>query len=133
VGSALLIFILCFAAQPANMALERSGLDMTTLALGTCMLITAASQSNWKSPAILRPVAQLGQRSYEVYLTHMFVVFVFFHLFLLAGKPKFAVPLLFLAVIVVSALFGEIVARFYSEPLNHFIRTRWRAVLPIRH
>ncbi len=127
------IFILCFAAQPANMALERTGLDMTILALGACMLIAAASQSNWKSPGILRPLAQLGQRSYEVYLTHMFVVFAFFHLFLLAGKPMFAVPLLFLVVIVVSAVFGEIVARFYSEPLNHLIRSRWLAVSPIRH
>jgi peptidoglycan/LPS O-acetylase OafA/YrhL len=133
VGSALLIFILCFAAQLANMALERTGLDMTILALGACMLIAAASQSNWKSPGILRPLAQLGQRSYEVYLTHMFVVFAFFHLFLLAGKPMFAVPLLFLVVIVVSALFGEIVARLYSEPLNHLIRSRWLAVSPIRH
>lgn len=133
VGSALAIFILGFAAQPANRVLERSGLDMTILALGSCMVIAAASQSDWKCPGILRPLARLGQRSYEVYLTHMFVVFAFFHLFLLAGKAMFAVPLLFLAVIVGSALFGEIVARFYSEPLNHFIRTRWRAALQTRH
>jgi Acyltransferase family len=58
VGSALLIFILCFAAQPANMALERCRLAMTILALGTCMLITAAFRSNWKSPGILWPLAQ---------------------------------------------------------------------------
>jgi peptidoglycan/LPS O-acetylase OafA/YrhL len=133
VGSALAIFILGFAAQPANRALERAGLDMTILALGSCMVIAAASQSDWKCLGILRPLARLGQRSYEVYLTHMFVVFAFFHLFLLAGKPMFAVPLLFLVVIVVSALFGEIVARCYSEPLNHFIRTRWRAALQTRH
>jgi peptidoglycan/LPS O-acetylase OafA/YrhL len=132
VGVALLIFILGFPAQPANMALERAGLDMTVLALATCMVIVAVSQSNWKSPAILLPLCQLGQRSYEVYLTHMFVVFAFFHLFLLAGKPMFAVPLLFLAVIVVSALLGEAVARFYSEPLNHMIRSRWRSALQIR-
>ena len=132
VGAALLIFILAFPAQPANMALERAGLDMTVLALATCMVIVAASQSKWKSPTILLPLCQLGQRSYEVYLTHMFVVFAFFHLFLLAGKPMFAVPLLFLAVIVSSAFLGEAVARFYSEPLNHMIRSRWRSALQIR-
>jgi len=132
VGSALLIFILGFAAQPANRALERAGLDMTILALGACMVIAAASSSDWNSPSILRPLAQLGRRSYEVYLTHMFVVFAFFHLFLLAGKPMIAVPLLFLAVIVVSALLGEAVARFYSEPLNHMIRSRWHRALQIR-
>jgi peptidoglycan/LPS O-acetylase OafA/YrhL len=132
-GSALLILILGFAAQPANRALERAGLDMTILALGTCMVIAAVSQSHWKSPGMLRPLAQLGQRSYEVYLTHMFVVFAFFRLFLLAGKPRFAVPLLFLVVIVGSALFGEVVARFYSEPLNHLMRSRWRKVLLVCH
>ncbi len=89
---------------------------MSVLALATCMLITAASQPNWTSPGVLRPLAQLGQRSYEVYLTHMFVVFAFFHLFLLAGKPMFAVPLLFLAVIFVSTLLGEIVARVTPSP-----------------
>jgi peptidoglycan/LPS O-acetylase OafA/YrhL len=132
-GSALLILILGFAAQPANRALERAGLDMTILAIGTCMVIAAVSQSHWKSPGMLRPLAQLGQRSYEVYLTHMFVVFAFFRLFLLAGKPRFAVPLLFLVVIVGSALFGEVVARFYSEPLNHLMRSRWRKVLLVCH
>ena len=132
IGTALITFILCFPVQRPNLALERAGLDMTVLALGTCLLIIAASQSNWKCPGVLRPMAQLGQRSYEVYLTHMFVVFALFHFFLFAGKPLLAVPLLFLAVIVISALFGGIVARLYSEPLNRLIRSRWRSTLQIR-
>jgi peptidoglycan/LPS O-acetylase OafA/YrhL len=126
-GLALLIFILCFPAQPANLALERSGLDMTLLAIGSCMLIAAASQSNWRSPRILGPLRLLGQRSYEVYLTHMFIVFALFHIFLLAGKPLAGVPFLFMAVIVLAALFGELVARSYSDPLNRMIRSRWHA------
>ena len=77
-------------------------------------------------------MAQLGQRSYEVYLTHMFVVFALFHLFLFAGKPLLAVPILFVAVIVVSGLLGGIVARLYSDPLNRLIRSRWRSTLQIR-
>lgn len=132
VGSVLLTFILCFSVQANALGLLRSGLDMTLLALGTCMLIAAVVGSNWKSSGILRPLAQLGQRSYEVYLTHMFVVFAFFHLFLLAGKPMYAVPLLFLVVVVVSALLGGTVARLYSEPLNHLIRSRGHNVLQLR-
>jgi peptidoglycan/LPS O-acetylase OafA/YrhL len=126
-GLALLIFILCFPAQPANLALERSGLDMTLLAVGACMLIAAASRSHWRSPRILGPLLLLGQRSYEVYLTHMFMVFALFHIFLLAGKPLAGVPFLFMAVIVLAALFGELVARSYSDPLNRMIRSRWHA------
>ena len=126
-GLALLIFILCFPAQPANLALERSGLDMTLLAVGSCMLIAAAFQSNWRSPRILGPLLRLGQRSYEVYLTHMFIVFALFHIFLLTGRPLAAVPFLFMAVIVLAALFGELVARSYSDPLNRMIRSRWHS------
>jgi peptidoglycan/LPS O-acetylase OafA/YrhL len=126
-GLALLIFILYFPAQPANLALERSGLDMTLLAVGSCMLIASASQSNWRSPRILGPLLRLGQRSYEVYLTHMFIVFALFHIFLLVGKPLAGVPFLFMAVIVLAALFGELVARSYSDPLNRLIRSRWQA------
>ena len=74
---------------------------------------------------MVRPLLALGQRSYEIYLTHMFVVFAFFHLFLDAGKPMGGVPALFIAVIVIAGLLGEAVARFYSEPMNRFLRKRW--------
>jgi peptidoglycan/LPS O-acetylase OafA/YrhL len=127
IGATLAIFILCFAAQPANLALEGAGLDMTVLALGTCMLIVAAAQTNWKSPRALHPLLLLGQYSYEVYLTHMFVVFALFHLFLRSGGHVAAVPVLFLSVVVVSGLLGGFVARTLSEPVNQFIRIRWRS------
>jgi peptidoglycan/LPS O-acetylase OafA/YrhL len=67
----------------------------------------------------------LGQRSYEVYLTHMFVVFAFFHVFLATGEHLAAVPVLFVAVILVAALLGQGVGRFYSEPMNRWLRARW--------
>ena len=101
------------------------GLDMTILALGTCMIAATAAQTKWQSAHLLYPFLTLGQRSYEVYLTHMFVVFAFFQLFVLAGKPMGAVLPLFIVVVVIAGLLGEIVARFYSEPLNRFIRDRW--------
>jgi peptidoglycan/LPS O-acetylase OafA/YrhL len=124
-GSALLLFTLCFSLQAERLGLERTGLHMTVLALGSCMLIAAAAQTNWKSPRILGPLLQLGRRSYEVYLTHLFVVFALFHLFLFAGKPIPAIPVLFLATILFAGFFGELVARYYSEPLNRAIRSRW--------
>jgi peptidoglycan/LPS O-acetylase OafA/YrhL len=36
-----------------------------------------------------------------------------------------AVPVFFIAVIVISGLLGEAVARFYSEPMNRWLRARW--------
>jgi peptidoglycan/LPS O-acetylase OafA/YrhL len=121
-GAPLMIFCLCFSRTAERWGLERTGLTMTILAVGACMIIAASAQTQWKSPRILRPLLDLGQRSYEVYLTHMFVVFAFFQLFMNAGKPMKGVPILFIATILVSGLVGEVVARFYSEPLNRLLR-----------
>jgi peptidoglycan/LPS O-acetylase OafA/YrhL len=71
------------------------------------------------------PLLHLGQHSYEIYLTHMFVVFALFALFQIIGSPMLAVAPLFIAVTVAAALLGQALARFYSEPLNAAIRTRW--------
>jgi len=125
VGTALLIFSLGFSLRGYSWGLGGNGLNMTILALGTCMVIVAAAQTHWRSPRILTPFLILGQRSYEIYLTHMFVVFTFFHLFLMEGNPMWAVPALFTAVILFAVLFGEFVARFYSEPMNRWLRNRW--------
>jgi peptidoglycan/LPS O-acetylase OafA/YrhL len=126
IGVVLLVFSLCFSIQGVAWGLERTGLDMTVVAVGTCMVIAAVAQSNWRGPRIIGPFLRLGERSYEVYLTHMFVVFGVFQLFERAGKPMWAVPALFIGVIVAAGLLGEVVARFYSEPLNQLIRQRWR-------
>jgi peptidoglycan/LPS O-acetylase OafA/YrhL len=125
VGSALLIFSLGFSLRGYSWGLGRNGLNMTILALGTCMVIAAAAQTHWRSPRVLTPFLILGQRSYEIYLTHMFVVFTFFYLFLMAGKPMWAVPALFATAILFAVLLGEFVARFYSEPMNRWLRNRW--------
>ena len=125
-GATLVIFSLCFSIRAYKWGLGRNGLNMTILALGTCLLIATAAQTHWHAPRIFTPLRKLGQRSYEIYLTHMFVVFALFALFLLAHKPIRTVPFLFLAVTLVSALLGELVARAYSEPMNRWLRNRRR-------
>jgi hypothetical protein len=41
------------------------------------------------------------------------------------GKPMRAIPVLFVVTIVTAALLGDLVASFYSEPMNRRLRTRW--------
>jgi peptidoglycan/LPS O-acetylase OafA/YrhL len=124
-GTVLVLFILGLSNQAEAWGLERTGLDMTILAIGSCMVIAAAAQSRWKSPRVILPLITLGRRSYEVYLTHMFVVFTLFGLFKSAVLSLGAVPVLFISVILISGLLGELVARFYSEPMNRRIRRRF--------
>ncbi len=125
IGTALLIFSLCFSIQAYIWGLGRNGLNMTILAVGACLVIAAVAQTRWQAPRIFQPLLSLGRRSYEVYLTHMFVVFGLFQLFVVASKPLWMVPALFLAVILISGLLGELVARGYSEPMNRWLRDRW--------
>ncbi|MGA7832489.1 MAG: acyltransferase [Terracidiphilus sp.] len=123
-GLTLMLFCLVFEPQVAMLGLEKSGLDMTILSVGACMIIAAASETRWQAPRIFNPLLAYGRRSYEIYLTHMFIIFACFNPFVNLGKPMRLVPLLFLAVIVLSGVLGELVARFYSEPANRWLRAR---------
>jgi peptidoglycan/LPS O-acetylase OafA/YrhL len=124
-GAVLVLFILGFSIRACQWGLVATGLDMTVIAVGTCLVIIAAAQTKWRGPRPIVPFLLLGQRSYEIYLTHMFVVVGCLHLFLLAGRRMWTVPLFFIGVILVSAVFGELVARYYSEPMNRWLRKRW--------
>jgi len=125
IGLVMLIFILGFSMRVESWGLMRLGLDMSILAVGTCLIIAATVQTGWKSPRLPQPWLSVGRRSYEIDLTHMFVVFAMFSLFLLIGKPMGAVIPFFVTVIVISAILGDLVARHFSEPINHLIRKRW--------
>lgn len=124
-GTGLMLLSLFSTGTIIGHALDHAGLDMTLLAVATCMLIAVAAQNQWKAPALLRPLLWMGRRSYEIYLTHMFLVIGLAAAFRALHKPMWMVPLLFLAVIVSATLLGELVARFYSEPMNHWIRRRF--------
>lgn len=121
-GAVFVGFILLFSLKVQAWRLDKAGLDMTVLAIGTCMVAAAAAETQWKGPRYLAPLLWLGRHSYEVYLTHMFVVVGSFEIFLQAGKPLKAVPFVFVSIIVASGVLGALVAGFYSEPLNRRLR-----------
>jgi peptidoglycan/LPS O-acetylase OafA/YrhL len=121
-GAAIVTCSLILSWQAYVGWLGRTGLNMTILGAGTCLFIAATAQARWRSPRWLAPLLRIGQYSYEVYLTHMFVVFGFFGMFVAAGKPMHLVPILFVATILVAGLLGAAVAGLYSEPMNRFLR-----------
>ncbi len=121
-GLALLALILGFSTSLRRLPVAKSGLDMSLIALGTCLIIAATAAGERTAPTLARPLIWLGRRSYEIYLTHMFVVLALLNGFLAAGKPPFGIPLFFGGTVVVAGFVGEIVARCFSEPLNLYLR-----------
>jgi peptidoglycan/LPS O-acetylase OafA/YrhL len=123
-GTLIVSASLIFSWQAYTGWLGNTGLNFTLLGVGTCMFIAATAQTEWRSPRMFAPLVRMGRYSYEIYLTHMFVVFSFFGLFLHAGKPLRGVPFLFVSAILVSGLLGAGVANLYSEPVNRFLRSK---------
>lgn len=123
-GMAVLFLILGFSVRLNTAGLGRNGTGMTILALGACLVITGAAGSGWRAPRVLAPVLMLGRLSYEIYLTHIFVVMGLFNVFLQAGKPMRGIAVLFATVIAGACIVGLLVSKLYTEPLNRWIRAR---------
>lgn len=126
IGATLIVFTFCFSIQGYKWGLGKLGLNFTLLGLGVSLAIAAAAQSYWKAPRILAPFLILGQRSYEIYLTHMFAVLALFAAFTHFAQPLRWVPVLFVASIAVAGILGWLVAVSYAEPMNLWLRRRFR-------
>ncbi len=126
VGVALLVFCFGFSLEAYKIGLGKSGFLMSLVGVGACLVIAAAVTSRWRAPRVLAPVLQMGQRSYEIYLTHMFVVIGVFAAFDAWGRPAGWAWRMFATVTVVAGLLGWAVSVGYSEPMNRWLRRRGR-------
>lgn len=124
-GLALMILVTCFRRQCWQLGLYKHGLDVTALALGTALLLMAIAQGGKPGSWLTAPLRWFGRNSYEVYLTHSFVVVTLTQLFVSTGRRYAWTPLWFVAVAGLSGGLGACVARYYSEPLNRKLRAGW--------
>ncbi|HZI57875.1 MAG TPA: acyltransferase [Verrucomicrobiae bacterium] len=145
VGTLLCLLITVFRGSAARIGFYKIGLDVTVLGIGTALLLIAlqktfetsgarpdsspASGNNFAAArkALFRSTSFLrwfGRNSYEVYLTHMLVVWPMVLLFLYFRLSINWSPLWFLITTALAGICGYLVARFYSEPLNDWLRAK---------
>jgi peptidoglycan/LPS O-acetylase OafA/YrhL len=126
-GLLLTIFILIFRKTVAHLDLTITGLNVTVLEMGIALLLIPLYNHHLKGSSqpknYTRFIAWFGQNSYEIYLTHMFVVITFTTLFIGWHGSVMMMPLWYLSIVGLSGILGFIVARYYSIPLNHFLRS----------
>lgn len=132
-GASLCVFIEVLRHWQAQMGLYKVGLDVAVLNLGTALLLIAlqqrfektASAGHW-STGWLR---WFGRNSYEVYLTHMLVVWPLVGIYFRLQQSPNMTAFWFVPITVLAGLLGWALARFYSEPLNSALRNK---LLPAR-
>jgi peptidoglycan/LPS O-acetylase OafA/YrhL len=126
VGWVLFAVIMFFRKWVNSMGLVNTGLNVTVLAIGTALILLWMQkryhfglQTLSKHTGLLRFV---GRSSYEIYLTHMFVVYLFVRIYnslKLSGEWAWV---LYLFIIIVSGVLGNIVALYFSNPSNSKLR-----------
>ena len=123
-GAVVLIFIALWPRWAITRYIGIYGLDGSLLALGTCAIAIPSALKNARGHRWTGPVRWLGRNSYEVYMTHEFVVvwtvgaYVRFH----AGTLSIWIVL----VLLISGGLGAAVTFSYSEPLNRRLRGQQR-------
>jgi peptidoglycan/LPS O-acetylase OafA/YrhL len=123
VGLALAIFIDAFRKAVFESGLVSTGLYVTVLEVGVALLLIAI-QRGTAERFFARGTGALrffGRNSYEIYLTHMFVVLGLTAFYRTTMRDT-TTPLWYVAIIAMSGGLGYIVAHFYSNPLNARIR-----------
>jgi peptidoglycan/LPS O-acetylase OafA/YrhL len=131
-GWSILALILVWPRWHVMLVLGKSGTDDTLLALGTSLVMVAVALRGVKSAAWTAPLRWLGRHSYELYLSHEFVVMAgaaFFgslyptpHGVQLNSTPHGTIAMFVLAIVALTAPLGWALGRFFAEPLNARLR-----------
>ena len=125
VGALIVVFVLMVKKDQSFDFINNVYLFKTMLSIGVGLLLIASVRQQL-TPLLrtfLAPLILYGQLSYEVYLTHMFVVYSGFRLY-----RKYDVSIndsfvWLLGIIIVSGLLGYIVERYFSKPMNIWVRS----------
>jgi len=120
--SAVLLMICVYFYKPI---MENIVFGISLIAFATSILLVAASQAS-DSPKvnyILRGIGWLGQSSYELYLFHIIILallktFFPMNIFHNSSNKLF----LFLIFIGLSVLTSSLIERYFSQPMNNFIK-----------
>lgn len=117
--------ILFFRRAAFDWGLTEIGVNVSLLALGVALVLVALNANpGWNRAAefsALRAFRWFGKHSYEVYLSHMFVILPVVGLF--KRLESHSIVSLYAFTLLASGSVGALLSRYFSEPLNHWLRT----------
>jgi peptidoglycan/LPS O-acetylase OafA/YrhL len=100
------------------------GYLLVLIGAAVCLVLASPEGGRpWRGFGWLRA---MGRASYEIYLTHMFVVYSLVGLARMSGTDKADGWIWYVPAVLGSWALGWLVARGFSEPANHWLRVRFR-------
>jgi peptidoglycan/LPS O-acetylase OafA/YrhL len=120
IGGAMIFLIFFWPPWNWMRYVGRGGVDGTVIAVGACLVMFGSVLRGRAGGWLTAPVRWFGRHSYEVYLTHEFVVI--WGTILYVKVRCGPLPLWFLAILLLTAPLGAVVAKYFSEPMNRRLR-----------
>lgn len=128
-GLSLFLFIFVFRKQASNLGLSKTGLNVTLLEIGISFVLIALHQwfiqQGYRRNRITAPLRWFGRNSYEIYLTHSFIVIIMVQIFQNISSPVSMIVPWYIAILLLSGVTGHLIASYYSEPLNRLLRSKF--------
>ncbi|MFI4937370.1 MAG: acyltransferase family protein [Candidatus Berkiellales bacterium] len=126
-GLSLFCSIFILRKQAFDLGLTKIGLHVTLLEMGVAFILIFLHNNSFNSGIYLdrltAPLRWFGRNSYEIYLTHtllvMFLVQIFYNL---AISSAMIMPW-YVLILCLSGVVGHLVAKYYSMPLNRWLRS----------
>ena len=125
-GVLFVVFILYFRSFVYQIGLTKLGLNITILSLGVSFILLWIHQSNFFTKTrFFNWLASFGKYSYEIYLTHMFVILLAAQYFRKYGFTKEWLFPFALTSILLTYVLGKFIFHYFSDPLNQWLRNKW--------
>ncbi|MFK7954074.1 MAG: acyltransferase family protein [Ekhidna sp.] len=128
IGSILIVMVMFYKGMIWRSGLTELGLNVSILSIGVSMVVlwmhNRYKKDLQKDYLAFRWLKQMGKYSYEIYLTHMFIVIPMAQVIKTNELgEQWLIPLLFLS-LALSFLLGWLISTRFSEPVNRWLRNR---------
>jgi peptidoglycan/LPS O-acetylase OafA/YrhL len=124
-GWAGILLIAIWPRWPGMRALGRSGTDDALLALSVCLVMAGVTLRRKRGSRWSAPLRWFGRHSYELYLSHEFIVIagvaLYTRLYLHHASRGIVAAFVF-AMLLATAPLAWALARWFSEPANRALR-----------
>lgn len=120
-GFVLFGFIFFFRKLAYHLGITPLGLNVTILDTGIALMILATQQTHFRWFSLIR---WFGRNSYEIYLSHGFIVLFAASILYRMTQPTWLIALEYTFVALCSGFLGQLIATYYSEPFNRYLRSQ---------